>query len=511
MVKILTNKQMREADCYTIKNCAIPSLVLMERAGEALADAVEEALDLRGKKIRVRVLCVCGGGNNGGDGFVCARILRERGVDTDVVFFAPKMSEDCRVNYDKYCASGGKILAEIPQFGYAVAVDCLLGTGFKGALSQPLREAVFGMNALKEKGAYILSADIPTGVDGDSGKVQDVAVEADKTLCIGEIKAGVYLNDGIDYSGKVVCRDIGVVLPEENYAELTDKADVAKLLPKRKRNTHKGNYGKAGLVVASEAYSGAGGLAIKACLRSGVGYTTAFLPQKLVYPFMLKEPEALLCEISDGGRVAFNEEKFQKLLEYNCVLYGCGLGVSEDVAIGACYLLAQYTGKLILDADAINALAKYKKEELFALFKNKKCEVLLTPHVKEFSRLSGESVENVLDKGLYAPVAFAKEYGVCVLLKNAVSILSDGERTRVNITGNSGQAKGGSGDVLAGLIAGLCASGLSLFDGALVGAYLCGKSAEIAGRTIGEFALTATDVAEHLGGAFCSLTEPENT
>ena len=220
---------------------------------------------------------------------------------------------------------------------------------------------------------------------------------------------------------------------------------------------------------------------------------------------MGKAPETLLCAINEGGRVAFNEEKFQELLNFPCVLYGSGLGVSEDVEKGARFLLENYQGKLILDADAINALAGMKKEELALLFKNKKCDVLLTPHITEFSRISGESVECILDKGLCAPVQFAKEYGVCILLKSAVSLIADGEKLFVNITGNSGQAKGGSGDVLAGLIAGLCGSGLSLINGAVVGAYLCGKSAEIAVEMHGEYALRARDIIENLGRAFCRL------
>ena len=505
MTNILTNEQMRTADRYTINEKGVFSLTLMERAGEALACAVENALDLRGKKIRMRVLCVCGGGNNGGDGFVCARILRERGVDTDVVFFASKMSVDCKENYEKYLSVGGKVWEKVPSAGYDLVVDCLLGTGCKGELKAPIKEAVLAINALKKEGAVVISADIPTGVDGDNGKINGGAVEADKTVCIGEIKAGVYLRDGIDFSGEITSVDIGIELPEKEYAKRIDTKDVAELLPKRKRNTHKGAYGKTALVVGSERYAGAGFLAICACLRSGVGYTTAFLPKNLIKAFTLKAPEALLCEINDGGRVAFNEENFKNLLGYDCVLYGSGLGVDEEVAKGASYLLENYKGKLILDADGINALAKYNKEELSALFKNKKCGVLLTPHIKEFSRISGESVDDILEKGLYAPVEFAKKYDVHLLLKNAVSLLTNGTDILVNVAGTAGQAKGGSGDVLAGLIAGLCGSGLSLFDSAMAGAYLCGTSAEIATKTHGEYSLIASDIIDNLGKAFCSL------
>lgn len=152
MEYLLTNAQMRRADEYTIKTLGVESLTLMERAGNALATQAEELLDLRGKRIRERVLCVCGGGNNGGDGFVCARVLRTRGVDTDVVFFAEKTSAECAENLKRYKETGGRILEKVPTLGYAVVVDCLLGTGFHGELSTAYRAAVDGVNALKKIG-----------------------------------------------------------------------------------------------------------------------------------------------------------------------------------------------------------------------------------------------------------------------------------------------------------------------------------------------------------------------
>ena len=500
MQAIVPNEQMRKADEYTIETLNGNSLILMERAGNALADTVQSFIDAR-RRIRVRVLCVCGGGNNGGDGFVCARVLRERGVDAVAVCFADKYSKDCETVKEKYLLIGGEILTETPKNGYDIVVDALLGTGFKGRLKADTEKAVQSINALKIAGAKIISADIPTGVNGDTGKVETVAVKSDITLCIGEVKAGVYLGDGIDYAGEVRRVDIGIERIEK-YAEIIDRESVKLLLPKRKRNSHKGSFGKVAIVAGSEEYSGAAYLSTASCLRSGVGYTTLFLPEKLFPAFLLKCPEALLSVINNGGRVAFNSENFQKLFSFDAVAYGSGLGISEDTYLGAKYLIENYTGKLVLDADAINSLARYGDSE--TLFKDKKCDIILTPHLKEFSRLTGESVEDILKKGLCAPQDYAKKHGVAVLLKNAVSILSDGERTCVNITGNSGQAKGGSGDILTGLIAGLCAQGLSVFSAGKIGAYLCGLSAEIAVKEKGEYSLLPTDCIEVLPKAFLS-------
>ena len=280
---------------------------------------------------------------------------------------------------------------------------------------------------------------------------------------------------------------------------------VAKLLPKRKRNTHKGSYGKAAIVAGSEAYSGAAFLSTGACLRSGVGYTALFTPKNLLPAFYLQQPEALLIPSNEGGRYAFNEKTMEQVCTYNAVAYGMGMGCSEEVALGVKYLLKHYQGKLLLDADGLNALAEFCFDEMKTLFTNKKCDVVLTPHIKEFSRLTRESVEEILEKGLFAPCGFAKEYGVTVLLKNAVSLIAEGDKLAVNTSGCSGQAKGGSGDVLSGLIAGLLAQGLTAFDAACAGAYLAGKSAELVAAEKGEHAMLPRDCIEKLPTAFLSV------
>ena len=499
---VLTNKQMREADGYTIEKQGVPSLTLMERAGSALADEAERLAPVG------KILCMCGGGNNGGDGFVCARILKGRGRVVMTACFAEKFSNDCLVNKEKWTACGGEILSAFSGAGaYALIVDCLFGTGLRGGLDGENERWVSWINAQKEKGTKILSADIPSGLCGDNGLAKDGAVCADTTLCIGEIKAGVLLADGLDFAGEVKRADIGISLPEKGYAEQIDRETARALLPIRKRNSHKGTYGRAAIVAGSVEYTGAAYLsaAAAACLRTGAGYTTLFVSSEILPYYILKNPELLLKSTNEGGRYAFTEENAQELLGYDAVAYGMGMGCSQDVADGAAYLLCNYAGKLILDADGLNSLARYKKQGFSTLFGNKKCDVLLTPHAKEFSRLSGKSVEEIIENGLIAPCAFAEKYGVSVLLKNASSIITDGERISVNTAGNSGLAKGGSGDVLSGVLAGLCAQGLSSFDGARLGAYLVGTAAEFAAQTLGERALLPTDVIGRLGEAFLSL------
>ncbi|MBQ8296080.1 MAG: NAD(P)H-hydrate dehydratase [Clostridia bacterium] len=499
---VLTNDEMRKADEYTIGERGVSSLALMERAGKALADEAER-LAPEGD-----ILCVCGGGNNGGDGFVCARVLRSRGRGVDVVFFADRISDDCRVNMAKWLDVGGDIKTEIDTDNdYALIVDCLVGTGLRGGLQGKNAQTAKEINIARLFDTKVLSADIPSGVNGENGLVETVAVQADVTLCIGELKFGTTFADGLDYAGKVKRVDIGIFLPAEDdrYTALIDGEMVAEWLPKRKRNVHKGTFGKAAIVAGSEEYTGAAYLAAAACLRAGAGYTTLFVPKNILPYYVLKSPEILLKSLNDGGRYEFIEENMQQLLAYDAIAYGMGMGVSEDVAKGAVWLIEHFCGRLVLDADGLNSLAAYYQEELPAIFAKKKGDVVLTPHCKEFARLTGKSVENILESGLTAPRAFAQDFGVNVLLKGAASVLASAERTALNVTGTAGQAKAGSGDVLSGAIVGLCAMGMSAYEGAALGAYFTGKAAELATAELGEISVTATDVIAYMGRAFLQI------
>lgn len=494
MKYILTAEQMREADEFAIGRAGIPSITLMERAGAALADEAEDMCP------QGDIVVVCGGGNNGGDGFVCARVLRERGRSAAVVCIADRMTEECRVNRNKFEKAGGEVFSVFPRRRFALAVDCLFGTGFHGEPTGKSATAIDYVNSAAEK---VLAADVPSGVSGTDGRAAKRAVKADRTLCIGEYKTGVFLGDGPDFAGEAVRADIGIPLPEpENYAFLTDREEVADILPPRSRNSHKGSYGRAAIVAGSERYTGAAYLAAAAALRSGCGYTCLFLPEAILPLYALKLPEVLLSPVSDGGRVAFTEKNFEKLLDADSVAIGMGTEVCEGVFEGVAYLLSRYTGRLILDADALNSLAKYGRGRLEEIFAEKKCDVLLTPHPKEFSRLADACAQEIS-----TPAALAEALGASVLLKGAATVVSDGKRTTVSCSGSSGQAKGGSGDVLSGLIAGLCAQGMSAFDGGRAGAWLAGKAAEFAAEETGEYSMTASDEILYLSDAFLSLKE----
>ena len=491
-MRLLTSEQMRKADEYTIKELGVPSQTLMERAGAALA---EKALEMLGEKSRVA--CVCGGGNNGGDGFVCARFLLEKGMDGRVVCTAEKFSKDCAIQQEKYLAAGGKIETELSG-AVDLIVDCLLGTGFQGEPRAVTALQIKKINAQKERGVKVLSADLPSGLNGTNG-LGTICVEATETLCIGEVKTGAVLQNGLDCCGKLSRVDIGIARGDF-AAETVEKEYVYGCLPKRKRNTHKGTFGKAVIIGGSKAYLGAPYLSASAALKSGAGYVSLCVPEGIFPFYALKSPELLLKTIRGEESIRFNEKDFKELLSANAIAFGMGAGVSQDVAETAAYLVENYTGRLVLDADALNSIAQYL--DVDSLFAKKRCDIVITPHVKEFSRLTKKSVQELVKAGVAAPKGFAEKWGITILLKGASTIVASAGSLLVNTRGTAGQAKGGSGDVLSGVIASLCAQGLSAFDGAACGAWLTGVAAELAEKNSNEYSLTPSCVIESLPFAF---------
>ena len=281
---------------------------------------------------------------------------------------------------------------------------------------------------------------------------------------------------------------------------------IKKLLPSRKKNANKGDFGKVAIVGGCTEFAGAPYLATKAALKSGAGYTTLFVPEGLVGAYLLKAPEATLEKISDGTSLSFCEQYFEKLLNYDAIAFGMGAKNTADTLSAVTYLLETYEGKLLLDADALNALSTLAGGKKRTLFSRKKCDVLLTPHIKEFSRLTGKTVKALTENGLAAATAFAWDhFGVTVLLKGAATYITDGKREAENQTGTPAQAKGGSGDLLSGLCAGLMATGLDCFSAGCVGSFLAGRAAELAVETTGEYSLLASDVIDKLGAAFLSV------
>ena len=476
MLKVYTSAQMRAADGYTINTLKIPSAQLMLRAGTAIAEEAEKAAS-KGDDI----LVVCGTGNNGGDGYVCARLLKERGYNVKVYAMQGAMSDDCKREKDKY---NGTYASTI---GGDVIIDCLFGTGLSREVGGGYADAIAAINAC---GAYVISADIPSGLSGDGGRALGCAVRACKTVAIGAPKAGFFLSDGFDLCGDIVTKDIGICLDKSSFITVCEDSDVARFFPARPRNSHKGTFGTACLVCGSPQYVGAAVLAVSAALRSGCGYVKAVCAEEVKAAIAPNYPQTVFSAQWDLNSAA--------------IAIGMGCGASRRLYDDMVYLLKNYKGTLIIDADGINSLAACGADVLA----QKECGVILTPHAKEFARIAGADVHDVLSDPVGHAAGFAKRYGVTVVLKGTGTVICDGVRTAINARGCSALAKAGSGDMLAGFMCGTVARGLAPFEGAVCAAYIMGAAAELAAADVTEYCATASDILQSIPRAIKAVKTP---
>lgn len=469
MKTYLTNAQMRKADLNTMKS--VPSLELMERAGRAVANEA--------KKYGSSFLVVCGGGNNGGDGYVAARYLLEEGYLVAVYAVGLPSTEECKANEKRYHGD----YAIVPSEGYDVVIDCLFGTGLSREVKGEYKEAIEWMN---KTSAFVLSVDAPSGLNGTNGQIMGDCVQPDALLAIAYEKTGFVLGDGIDVCKNITVADIGIRADEGNF--VLEEQDVKKYFPKRNRNVHKGTFGRATLVAGSKKYSGAACLALSALLKIGVGYSELCTEEALLPHLIGKYPEAILT----------TRQEFEP--KAKAIGIGSGADVSKELyEIIKVSLESENT--VVIDADGLNSLAKYGLE----ILKTKRANVILTPHIGEFCRLSGKTKGEVLADPITVAKEFALEYDVVLLLKNAVSVITDGERVVLNTTGSPALAKGGSGDALLGIVTGL-ATRLSPIQSAVIGAYLLGKAGERSAEKHGVYSSQASDVVEELPSVLCALS-----
>ena len=472
-------EQIRAADKEKIES-GTPSLELMQRAAKVLSELV--AAEMARLKID-DVLFVCGGGNNGGDGFCAAQILCEQGFDAAVLCLAEKFSPDCNEMKNRF---KGELFTRIPRRRYAVLVDCVLGTGLS---REPEGDSKTLIEFINSSGAYVIACDLPSGLK-ENGIASEACVVADKTLTIGALKNTLFMADGVDVSGEIEVADLGLALPQG--AEIWQDDDVKRFFPRKKSHTHKGVHGSACLLGGLSSV-GASFLAAEACLKSGVGFTKFYLPSE-IYPYAVGRLPACIMR----AFTAIDDE----LLSADCIAVGMGAGVSETLYRNLEMLLKSYKGTLVLDADALNTLAVYGIEVL----KDKACKVIITPHPKEFARLTKRDVKSVLKDAVEVARQFALDYSVTVLLKNNRTVITNGERVAINPTGSPVLARGGSGDVLSGFLAGTCARGIDAFEAACTASYLLGRAGEIAAMKMGEYAPVATDIISYFPQAIMEIS-----
>lgn len=487
MIEVFSASQTRENDRLAITN-GESAISLMLKAGKGLY----YSYDYTNKK----VLICCGGGNNGGDGFILALLLKEKNVDCTVLLCKEKFNKECTYLLNKVRGAGINCVYYTPSFDffpYDVIVDGILGTGFDGKLRYEVKEIILKINSSP---AYKISIDIPSGLNGDTG-FGKTCVKADLTVTMNNLKTGLFLNDAKDYVGQIKVVDVGIpTLGAE--ANLLEKSDLKQVFIPRRENSHKGNYGYVGIIGGSTEYSGAVKLSNYAysTLKVGAGVVKLCVPNCIkdsVLPYMV---ESTLFPLKSAfGKICFNKKEWQELISSVKVIgFGMGVGKSRQIIKALRFLLANFDGVLIIDADGLNALSKINSDELL----NTKAQVVLTPHLKEFSRLCDYSVEEIAKNPLEIAKNYAKIYKLTLVLKGPTTIITNGQEVYLSSSGCAGLATAGSGDVLTGVITGINAFCKNVLQATASACYLTGLAGELAQKEKNAYSMTARDTIYHI-------------
>jgi NAD(P)H-hydrate epimerase len=507
-MKVVDGIQMKKLDQRAMEEYKIPGIILMEQAGMAVTEEVLKELQQHENK---KVTIICGIGNNGGDGFVTARCLFQRGIAVKVRIIGDiaKVTGDTKTNYDilrklkldiKMLLSFQDIqnLADEVARG-SIIVDAIFGTGLNRDMDGLWKELIHVIN---ESNKYVVSIDIPSGISAGTGNILGNAVRANKTVVMQVPKVGNIHFPGAEYSKEMVIKDIGI--PEEiievdslNMNLITEEM-IKKILPRRRNDTHKGNYGKAYIVAGSTGMTGAAMLTCEAVLRSGAGLLKVAIPQSLNSIMETRLIEAItvpLPELKKGVVGISDIEKIIKTMkESNVIAIGPGSGQTRELEEVLRNICEEATIPIVLDADALNSLAH--RLDILNLLKT---TAVLTPHIGEMARLTNMSIEDIQRDKIQVAMEFAKKWKVILILKGARTVVASPEgKLFINITGNPGMATAGSGDVLTGIITGFLAQGIQPLEAALAAVYIHGTAGDRAANRIGEYGLMAGDIIREL-------------
>lgn len=519
---LVTTAQMREIDRRTIEEFNISGEQLMERAGNGVAMVVRGVAEAAGF-VNPMIHLIAGRGQNGGDAFVAARVLKEQGWNVEVWLAAQtnQISGDSLVHFGRMKAAGIEpyvipFIEEWHQvvnhpFMAEIIVDGVLGTGLKGPARGPAAGAIKYIRA-QSNDALVVSIDVPSGLNADTGLADGQAVQADVTATIALPKVGLLNQAAIDYVGSLDVIDIGIpaeliedVSPESDCAFI-HAADLKRLFPRRMRSSHKGVYGDLLVIAGSRQYGGAAILCARAALRSGAGRVMLLAPASLRDSVIRSAPEIIFIsgeENAEGALSARNVELLKARDEkFNAVVVGPGLTVCPDTKELVEGVIKIGSSPMVLDADAINIF-----EGRAAAIKSAKRPIMLTPHPGELSRLMGVSVDDVQNDRVAAAESVVKKTSATVALKGAGTLVAARDwQTQVNMNGNPGMATAGSGDVLAGVIGGLLAQGLMPFDAARAGVYVHGRAGDYGSLRRCQISLIASDIIDELPYVFRELS-----
>ena len=514
-MKVVTARQMADLDRVTTRVYGISSLVLMENAGRSCSERILRILQEKvGSPEEASVAVVCGKGNNGGDGFVIARHLHNRGVYVEVFLLAEEeaLSPDARVQFEilkkleveRRFLRDGEGVEDLRHFLEEVhlCVDAIFGTGLAQPLEGLVREVVETVNLSM---APVFAVDIPSGIDASSGRILGEAIRADYTGTFGILKLGHVLLPGSIHCGETDIYDIGIpskaVFEAGIRTEALEERIVKSMLSIRPPDFHKGDAGRVCIVGGSPGLTGAPCLAGNAAMRMGAGLITVLVPEALRPVVEAKLMEVMSAGVPDGGSGYFHKESVPELLERisraDVVVLGPGLGSYPGASEFLAELLPRLKVPFLIDADGLNALAGQ-----VGILRKAKAPCIVTPHPGEMSRLTKEPVEAIEASRVGVAQHFAEEEGVLVILKGARTIIATPKvDIFINTTGNPYMASGGMGDALSGMVAALASQGLSPTDAACAGVYLHGLSADLLVRAHPMSTVSATDVIENLRDA----------
>ena len=499
-MKVTTVAEMRAMDRRAVEELSIPEDILMENAGLASFFVISREVSISGQKCAI----ICGTGNNGGDGLVVARCLHANGAEVSVFLAsdANRFTGAAKKNFDiirrfpvdmHRIESAAAIKREIVHS--VIVVDALLGTGLDRKVSDLYRDLILLMNENSKK---ILSLDIPSGINGDTGEIMGAAVRADYTVAYGLPKIGNMLYPGYGHCGKLYAFHISFPPSLHSNAALKIQTNEPITLPARPRDAHKGSMGKALFIAGSANYYGAPYFSALSFLKAGGGYAYLAAPRSLT-PFIAQKGSEIVFvpqhETSAGSISLTNKEQLLDLSEKtDMVIIGPGLSLEDETRRLVRELTPLINKPLLIDGDGLSALS-----EDLNLIRQREFPTVLTPHLGEFSRLTGKSISHINSHKIPILQETAGEFGAIIVIKGPHSLIGAPDaRVFINLSGNPGMATAGSGDVLTGAIAAMFGLGLPVEEAVRKGVFIHGLAGDLAADYKGEDGITASDILEYL-------------
>ncbi len=491
--------QMKAADQYTIQKLGVPSLELMEHAAQACVQVLED------EKVDLSHVCVvCGSGNNGGDGFAIARILQNNrySVETFCVGNPEHYTEETQEQMHRLQECGGKITYGMPQEdSYSVVIDAVFGVGLSRKVEGRYRQVIEQMNRMR---GTKFAVDIPSGLSATTGCILGCAFKADYTVTFQLKKIGLELSQGRAIAGRVIVPDIGIstdsICEDQEIVRTAGKDIYRKMLPDRPEDSNKGTYGRLLVIAGSKGMAGAAYLNAHAAYMTGAGLVRIYTSSDNREILQTLLPEAIITTYEE-----YNKEELLSLLTWaDSVCIGPGLGMSRLSEKILKTVIEYVKVPCLIDADGLNLLAENNN------YLNQMAErrFVITPHMKEMSRLTGISVEELKADRIQILKDFISRYRITCVLKDSRTLIASEEKgIRMNLTGNSAMAKAGSGDVLAGVISGWMVQGKEAEDAAELGTYIHGLSGDLAKFEKGVYSVMARDLIEYISKALMKLEE----